>query len=182
MSSPPEALPSEASPPDGIRAEHSDVRSWERHANPLSILILGIFLAMALLGFAGGQPSPVRQMTHPVASLAVKAPKILRNGEFFEMMVTIKAAAPMEDAVIAISSDLLRDMTINTMIPAPDKESYRHGAYHFSYGPMAAGDVLRVKIDGQVNPALFGGTRGDIRLLDGAVPITGLPMSISVRP
>lgn len=170
------------SPPDGITAEHSALRLWDRHASPVSLLILGAILAAALLGFAGGQPSPVRQVAHPAASLSVKAPEILRNGEFFEMIVTIRATSPMDDAVIAVSSDLWRDMTINTMIPAAEKESYRQGAHQFSYGPMAAGDVLSVKIDGQVNPALFGGTGGHISLFDGETRIATLPTTIAVRP
>src|SRR3546814_13491978 len=82
----------------------------------------------------------------------VKTPVIIRNGEFFETDLTLTAEAPLDDAVIAVTPALWHDMTVNTMIPAPAEESFKDGYFHFSYGPLDAGERLHVKIDGQINP------------------------------
>src|SRR3546814_4548345 len=79
----------------------------------------------------------------------------------------LTAEAPLDDAVIAVTPALWHDMTVNTMIPAPAEESFKDGYFHFSYGPLDAGERLHVKIDGQINPPLFAGTRGEIAVFDG---------------
>src|SRR3546814_16464114 len=79
----------------------------------------------------------------------------------------LTAEAPLDDAVIAVTSALWHDMTVNTMIPAPAEESFKDGYFHFSYGPLDAGERLHVKIAGQINPPLFAGTRGEIAVFDG---------------
>src|SRR3546814_7711339 len=99
-------------------------RFWDRHASPISILILGSLLLAAVLGFAGGQPSPPRTADFGEARLTVKTPLIIRNGEFFETDLTLTAEAPLGDAVIAVTPSLWHDMTVNTMIPAPAEESF----------------------------------------------------------
>src|SRR3546814_384959 len=88
-------------------------RFWDRHASPISILILGSLLLAAVLGFAGGQPSPPRTADFGEARLTVKTPLIIRNGEFFETDLTLTAEAPLGDAVIAVTPSLWPDMTAN---------------------------------------------------------------------
>ena len=73
-------------------------------------------------------------------------------------------------------------MTINTMIPAASEESFKGGAYRFSYGALRAGETLVVKIDGQINPPLFAGTEGEIALFDGERRLGGMPLKIKVLP
>ena len=41
-------------------AKPSRQRFWDRHASPISILILGSLLLASVLGLTGGQPSPPR--------------------------------------------------------------------------------------------------------------------------
>lgn len=77
---------------------------------------------------------------------------------------------------------LWRDMTINTMIPAPADEVLKSRSYRIVYGPLAAGDTLQVKIDGLINPPLFAGTRGTIALYDGDDMSGRLPLRIRVLP
>ena len=66
---------------EGLDAKPSR-RIWDRHASPISILILGSLLLAAILGFTGGQPSPPRTADFGAARLTVKTPAIIRNGEF----------------------------------------------------------------------------------------------------
>lgn len=166
---------------EGVSAE-SGARIWDRHASPISILILGAILLAAGLGLTGGQPSPPRTAQFGEAQLTIKTPVTIRNGEFFETDITVVATAPLGDVTIAVSPSLWRDMTVNTMIPAPSEEKFEKGHFRFAYGPLNAGETLRVKIDGQINPPLFAGTSGEIGLFDGDRRIGSMPLQIRVLP
>ena len=155
---------------------------WERLSSPISIVLLGSLILMALSGLVGGQPSTTRTSRFDGASVTIKTPHTIRNGEFFESQITVDATADLENATLAITPGLWRDMTINTMIPAATEERFAAGAFRFSYGPLPRGEVLRIKIDGQVNPPLFAGTSGEVRLYDGARRLGAMPVSIRVMP
>jgi hypothetical protein len=155
---------------------------WHRHASPISFVILAAIIVFALSGLAGGQPSPLRSEDFGAARLEVKTPSVIRNGEFFETRIRIEATRDISNVVLAVSPSLWTDMTINTMIPAGAEESFKGGAYRFSYGALRAGETLVVKIDGQINPPLFAGTRGEIALFDGERRLGGMPLKIKVLP
>ncbi len=167
---------------EGLEPKSSHRRLWDRHASPISILLLGGLLLAAGLGLTGGQPSPPITADFGDARLVVKTPTTIRNGEFFETDLTLTAETPMADAVIAVSPALWHDMTVNTMIPAPAEESFDEGHFHFSYGPLDAGESVHVKIDGQINPPLFAGTQGEIAVFDGRRRIGAMPLRIKVLP
>ena len=169
--------------PDGIddRNLHGG-KLFSRHASPLSILLLGSLMALALFDVAGGGRSTPVTGDFGVATLTVHTPTTLRNGEFFETRIAIRAEADIDDATIAVTPGLWRDMTINTTLPSPSEESFEDGLLRWSYGPLRAGDTLQVKIDGQINPPLFAGTSGTLNLYDGHRRIGGLPLSIRVWP
>lgn len=167
---------------EGLNPKASHTRIWDRHASPISILILGGLLLAAFLGFTGGQPSTPKSTDFGDMRLVVKTPTTIRNGEFFETDITLTARVPIGDAIIAVSPALWQDMTVNTMIPAPAEENFEDGLFHFSYGPLDAGDRLQVKIDGQINPPLFAGTRGDVVVFDGSRRIGTMPLRIKVLP
>ncbi|WP_145923396.1 hypothetical protein [Sphingopyxis macrogoltabida] len=168
--------------PDGISEKMISGQRWHRHASPVSFVLLAAVVAIALSGLVGGQPSPLRSQDFGAARLEVKTPSVIRNGEFFETRIRVEATRDISDAVLAVSPSLWTDMTINTMIPAAAEESYKDGAYRFSYGKLRAGETLVVKIDGQINPPLFAGTRGDIALFDGERRLGSMPLQIKVLP
>ena len=168
--------------PDGISEKMISGQRWHRHASPVSFVLLAAVVAIALSGLVGGQPSPLRSQDFGAARLEVKTPSVIRNGEFFETDITLTADVALGDAVVAVSPALWHDMTVNTMIPAPAEESFKDGRFHFSYGPLDAGDSLHIKIDGQINPPLFAGTRGDIAVFDGSRRIGAMPLRIKVLP
>ncbi|WP_222927030.1 hypothetical protein [Sphingomonas gilva] len=146
------------------------------------VWVLGAILLIALSGVLGGGKAEIMTASAPRADLTVKIPTTMRSGMFFEMQIDADVRSDISDLVIALPPGLWHEMTINTMIPAPEKESHEDGAFRFSYGPFRAGDKLSVKVDGQLNPALTVGTRGHVRLLDGDTPITALPVTIRVFP
>jgi len=98
------------------------------------------------------------------------------------MRFRVNSHAPLEDVTIAITPSLMQDMTINTLSPGPEKESFGTGGVRWSYGPLDKGKTLVVKIDGQINPSLFGGTKGAVALYDGDRRLGALPVSIRVLP
>lgn len=173
----------ELRPPDGIVDRHAAPRRGLRaHANLVSLLVLGALMITAMTGWLAGSPTVGRQAAGPAATLTASIPERLRNGEFFEMRLTVTARQPIGDATIAIPPALWRDMTINSMIPAPSEEAFKGGAYRFRYGPLAAGETLTMKIDGQINPPLTVGTTGEVAVYDGDVRIVALPVHIRILP
>lgn len=114
--------------------------------------------------------------------MGVQMPMVIRNGEFLETSIDIRANRAIADATLAIETGLWRDITINTMIPAAAEETFKDGEYRFAYGPLAKGETVRVKIDGQINPPLFGGNAGFIALYDGERLIGRRHFRIKVRP
>lgn len=114
--------------------------------------------------------------------MEIKTPTILRNGHFFETVVRVTPKRPLTDLRLAVSSSLWRDMTINSMVPAPEKEESRSGLFLLSYGPADAGKPFEIKIDGQINPPLFLGTAGEMAVYDGDARLAGTRMRVAVRP
>ena len=144
-------------------------------------LLAGI-LALALLGLFGGGKSPRFLIDTSHASFTIHTPVRLRSGLFFEHAVIVRARLPIEDAVIGVDAGLWRDITINTMIPTPTEERFAGGQYRFHYGAIDAGEVLIVKIDGQINSPLIGASRGSMTLFDGDRQVATVPLTIAVLP
>jgi hypothetical protein len=170
--------------PDGIAESHVDPATGTGRGRRrwLALILLSALMIAALLGlFGGGKTRPVLA-TSDTAALEVRTPRVIRNGEFFETQVRVTARAPIDKAVIAVDTTLWRDMTINAMIPAPSEESFKDGAFRFDYGPLKPGDTLDIKIDGQINPPLFAGTRGSVAVLDGERQLAAIPLDITVLP
>ncbi|MFA7439388.1 MAG: hypothetical protein WCZ66_00285 [Sphingomonadaceae bacterium] len=169
--------------PDGIDAD--DVRPrriFPSHSSPFSLLVLGGILLLAMTGWAGGQPNRIFVEDTDGVRLEVSWPKITRNGLIFETRIRIEPKRPVDDLVLGVSSSLWRDITINSMIPAATGEESRRGLFRFSYGTAEAGEVIEIKIDGQINPPLFGGTQGHIAIFDDEVELARIPLTMEVRP
>ena len=167
--------------PQGV-SEHHATRAGLRHASWWRLGILAAILGAALLGLLGGAPAPTLRSASAGASLAVTTPDRLRNGMFFETRMSAVAKRPIRDAVIAVPAAMWRDVTINTMMPAPAEEEFVDGEFRLHFGPLGAGETLGIKIDGQMNPPRFGSSSGRIRLLDGEAEVVALPVKLRVIP
>ena len=166
--------------PDGIEPRHTrpGAMGWRF----LPLLALGALLLLALSGALGGRPNPVVSARSPQADLAFKAPRILRNGEFFEMRVTATARRPIASPVLAVSATYLHDLTINSFIPAASNEGFEDGMFVFEFEPLPAGESLEIKLDGQVNPPLVGVNAGTLQLRDGDRVLATLRPQLRVLP
>lgn len=166
--------------PDGIG--HDNAETPRRHASPLPLALLALFLSSGLTGSLGGQSDTRLRAESPQASLAVSAPEILRNGEFFEIVIDVAPKESVQDLVIGISDELWKKMTINTLLPAAEQEDFSDGLHRFSFGKMPRGQVLSIKIDGQVNPHLGGRSSGEFSAFDGEQKLVQLTFSTTVLP
>lgn len=169
--------------PDGI-----DQRSVEGHSALAlrfpwyPLVILGLILAVALTGVLGGGDNLVSRSRGQAGTLTVEAPERLRNGEFFEMHFTGEAHRALAKPTLAIEGSYWQELAINTMVPAPAGERYEDGFFLFEYDPLEAGKRIGLKVDGQVNPAMFGGTRGTIEWRDGDNVLAATPVRLIVLP
>lgn len=168
--------------PDGLDEYHTQPhRGPAKHASVLSVVLLGAILATAATGVLGGRTMTVARKNAAI-SAAVEVPTILRNGEFFEMRIKIDARRRIEKLGIGVGSQVWRDVTLNTMVPASTQETYQNGSYLFTFGPIESGNRFVVKMDGQINPSRRGTTEGAVDILDGNTVLLSVPLRIKVLP
>ncbi len=167
--------------PDGIAEEHvRPMAGWRRHASPLALVVFG---AVMLLGMTGllGREADWRAEGNGVR-LEVHTSEILRNGEFFEMRVSVEADRAVEELVIGVESALWEDLTVNTMIPAATDETGTDGEFRFTFAELEAGSSFLMKIDLQVNPDIVAGNEGAVTLYDGEELLATTDVTIAVLP
>lgn len=167
--------------PDGIDERHvRPLAGWRRHASPLSLAVFGAVVALALVGLLGHERQ--WEARGGSTSLTVHMPEIIRNGEFFELRVTVEAADPIGELVVGIDHALWEDMTVNTLIPAATDETSEDGEFRFTFAELAAGTPFLFKVDLQVNPDILGGNQGVVTVYDGEEELTRVDVQIAVLP
>jgi hypothetical protein len=167
--------------PDGISDEYVELSGrLRRHANPIGVVLLGLLLLAAFLGFAGREVA--RTATGGGAELRWEAPEVIRNGEFFEIRIRVTASEGVGDLGIGVPSALWEDITINTMFPAATEETSEDGELRFTFGPLEAGSEFLLKVDAQINPDIVGSNEGVLRVYDGDEQLVELPVRLEVRP
>ena len=168
-------------PPDGIgEREMQPLEGWRQHASPLSLVVFGTVVLLALAGVLGHERTWATQ--GETVNLEVHMPEVIRNGEFFEMRVTVRADQPIEQLVVAIDQAVWEDVTVNTMVPAATEEANEDGVFRFTFAELAAGSTFLLKIDGQVNPDLVGANAGTVSVLDGEAELAAVDVTMEVRP
>jgi len=168
--------------PDGIDDEHSRPRRWQRHANPAALILLALWLGAGLAGFFGGHANPVYVDETDGARVVLDFPETLRNGELFEMRAAVTAKQALQNPTLALSVDYWHELTINSFVPAPLKESVVDGEFRFTWEALAPGDTLHVKIDGQVNPQFFHQNRARVAVMDGERSISSHDTTLRIWP
>ena len=169
--------------PDGLEQRHTKLGSQGWFVlGVLPTVLLGGILVAALLGLFGGGQNTTFRVRSADAEMIANLPQRLRNGEFFEMRIKIRARTALAKPTLLVAPAYWKDLTVNTMVPAAAKEDADAHAYRLEYPAMAAGEVLTIKIDGQINPSLFRGTRGFLAVADGDRRLLELPVQLKVLP
>ena len=167
--------------PDGIADEHvRPIEGWRRRASPLSLVVFGVVVALALSGLLGRERTWSAEGSG--ITLEVHGPEIIRNGEFLEMRVRVTSDQPIGELVIGIDESLWEDVTVNTMIPAATDEASEDGEVRLTFAELAAGTAFLFKVDMQINPDIVGGNAGTLTVYDGDTELVATDLSITVLP
>lgn len=168
--------------PEGIERRHiEEAHGGRLHSLPIGMLGLGLLLVLSAFGFFGSETTP--QADGDVATLRVDAPNRIRNGEFFEMTVSVEAREAIGNLIVTVDEPVWQDITVNTFFPAAEAETLVDGAFEFEFGPIEAGTTFIVKIDCQVNPDHAPSTNvGVVGIRDDADPIAELDYTLEVLP
>lgn len=138
---------------------------------------------MIVLGLTGllGREAAWRAEANGVR-LVVHSSEIIRNGEFFEMRVTVESEDALGELVIGIEDGLWEDMTVNTLIPGPVDEASNDGEFRLTFAELDANTPFLLKVDLQVNPDIVAGNDGAVTVYDGEEPMVTTDLSITVLP
>lgn len=167
--------------PEGIEERHIHDPSRPTLRAPIGFIGLGALIVASVLGVFGTEARLAASQGG--AELSVDAPVRIRNGEFYEMVITVRADQAIDEPVLLVEPGVWRDVTVNTFIPAPTDETTRNGAFAFTFGPLAAGQELVVKVDAQVNPDHApAANEGRISVADGEELLTGVDYRMEVLP
>jgi len=167
--------------PDGIASEHVDeIAGWRRHASPLSLVVFGAVVFLALSGFLGHERD--WEASSNGTSLRIHQPEVIRNGEFLELRIAVESDDGIGAMAIGIDQSLWEDLTVNTMIPAATEEASEDGEFRFTFGQLEAGTSFLLKVDAQINPDFLGGNDGSVTIYDGDDALVSTTVSMQVLP
>jgi len=172
--------PNDVPLPHGLQEDHLKSKWYDRHASPMSVIVLGLLMVLGLSGWLGHAGLEARATEGQAASMRVDMPAVIRTGDFFEMLVHVHARQPIERLELEIAPTLWQNITVNGMVPTPEKESGEDRNFTFQFGPLKPGQDALIKISAQINPRLFGHVEGEIRLKDAGRPLAAMHRSMKV--
>jgi hypothetical protein len=153
-------------------------RLWTRR------VVIALFCAIAALALADafGQRATRSQAATPAARMTLSAPAVVRGGLFFQSRVEVLALREVAFPRIVLDDGWIEGMQVNSIEPAPASESSRDGRVVLSYDKLAAGDVLRIWLQFEVDPTSTGHRPYGIELDDASTRLVRLSPSITVLP
>jgi hypothetical protein len=151
---------------------------WARRV-VMAVLAL---VALAALANRFGQHPVTSSAAGPAASLSVLAPEHVRGGLFFESRVEVRVARAITRPRLVLGDGWVDGMQVNSIEPAPSSEASRDGHVVLSWNELAAGDVLRVWFQFEVNPTNVGRRDYALELDDGDTPLTRVTRKLTVLP
>ena len=175
----------DASPPlpDGVRPHHIHPKwLFGHHASPLSLLILGIVVALGLSGLAGGGPRTEQSERNARGTFTLLAPTISRNGDIIESRFRVEAAKPIDKLVIGVEPSLWAQITTNSTVPQASEEKFEGGMLRFAFDRVDAGGSFEYQVAQQINPDLVGSNRGRVVFYDGNTPLAEFSARLRVLP
>ena len=168
--------------PYGIDAYHCEVERYARWRTPLAVVVFIVVLGSALLGWLGGGAASVKAYVSPSAKVVLEHEPILRSGNWFETVLTVTPARDVKDLIMAVDQPLWRGMSIDTIAPDAESAEGLDGTYSYHFGAVKAGEALRIKFDGQIQPRALRVLEGDITIADDKSDLIAIPLSITVLP
>jgi hypothetical protein len=168
--------------PDGIDSGHVTGASGSLLSRwPFGLAGLGIVLFLAIAGVFGANTSITGGDDQ--VSLQIEGPKRIRNGSFYEMVVTIDSRRDIPELVLLVDQAIWYQVTVNTLYPEPKDYGFEDGAFSFRYGKLPANQSLVVKVDAQINSGRSPSTNlGKISIADNDTVIAAAEYAMEVLP
>jgi hypothetical protein len=151
---------------------------WARR---LWLLLFAAVALAALLNVFGQQPAD-SHASSPAARMTLSAPEAVRGGLLFQARLEIRAVRAIKSPRLVLDEGWFEGMQFNSMEPQAAGESPRDGRVEFSYDTLEAGDLLRVWVQFQANPAQPGRRSFAVELDDATTPIARIDRHITVLP
>lgn len=172
----------ESARPDGIEHHHvHEARGSLFVRWPFSLAGLGALLVLAFMGVFGADGR--LDGAGDGVSLAVQGPVRIRNGSFYDTILTVETRRDIRELVLMVDKDAWYEVTVNTLLPEPSEYGFHDGSYELRFGRLPAGDSLVVKISAQINSGRQPSTNaGQIAVADGDVVLTRVDYRLEVLP
>ena len=151
---------------------------WARRA---VMTVFALISLAALTGFFGQQPSD-SVAASPTVRMRLSSPETVRGGIFFQSRIDVRALAPIEHPRLVLDTGWVEGMQVNSIEPAAESETSRDGLLVLSYGKLAAGDVLRVWLQFEVDPTNTGTRPYGLELDDEDRPLARVDRTLRVLP
>jgi hypothetical protein len=151
---------------------------WARRA------VIAVFCAIAALALADrfGQRTTESAAASPGARMTLTAPEVVRGGLFFQSKVEVHALREITAPHLVLDDGWVEGMQVNSIEPQPASELNRDGRVVLTYDKLAAGDLLRVRFQFEVDPTNVGHRSYGIELDDEAARVVRLSPTITVLP
>ena len=170
--------------PEGLTLDHHRDLTGRESRPVARWALLGLLSLVLLLGLLNvfGQRVAVSVEESSAAQLEVSAPTKLRGGLFFEARYRVVAVEEIENATLVLDPDWLKDITLNTVEPAPIGEASRDGRIALEFGRIPAGDEYLLFLHFQVNPTAVGMRSQAVSLYDGEQLVLSVDRDAVVWP
>lgn len=151
---------------------------WARR---VVMTVFALVSLAALIGFIGQRASD-SVAASPSVRMRLSAPETVRGGLFFQSRIEIRALAAIEHPRLVLDTGWVEGMQVNSIEPSPESETSRDGLLVLSYGKLAAGDLLRVWLQFEVDPTNTGKRPYGFELDDEDRPLARIDRTLRVLP
>jgi hypothetical protein len=158
------------------RALHAGL--WARRA------VIALLAVVAVLGLADlfGQRASGSSAAGPDATLALRAPRVVRGGLMFQSRVDIAATRAVDHPRLVLERGWMEGMQVNSINPTPQGEAARGDRVVLSFPALAAGHRMTVWLQFQVDPTNVGRRSYGLELDDAETPLARIHRDITVLP
>ena len=165
-------------------ADVEDDERGERRGLRVRRVLMGLLTLVPLIALTGaiGQRAATTSAAGPQAVIAVRAPKTVRGGLFFQSRVTITVTGRIQHPRLVLDPGWLEGMQINSIEPGAQSESSRDGRLVLAYSTFEPGDRVVLWLQFQVNPTNVGHRSYSLELDDDTTRIARVDRTMTVLP
>jgi hypothetical protein len=156
-------------------------RGADVHVRRALLAVLALLPLLALLNVFGQSPG-TGTASGPAADLEVYAPEHLRGGLLDMARFTITAHTALRHPTLVLDPGWLEGMQMNTLTPAPTKESSANGQLVYEFEDIPAGGKAVVFAEFQVDPTNVGRRSQSVALEADGVPPVRVARTVTIFP